>query len=152
MGIGSHNPILLVEDSPEDCEATMRAIHKSELQNPIVHCASGDLALDYLNRRGAYTDPKISPRPSLILLDLNLPGTDGREVLEEVKKDVTLRTIPIIVFTTSGDQRDVEACYQAGANSYIQKPVDLASLVEAIRRIKSFWFEVVTVPIVEDPT
>jgi CheY-like chemotaxis protein len=148
--ISTHSPILLVEDSPEDCEATMRAIRKSKVENPVVHCASGDLALDYLYRRGAYTDPKISTRPSLILLDLNLPGTDGRQVLEEIKKDRALRTIPVIVFTTSSDRRDIEACYRAGANSYIQKPVDLSGLVTAIQRIKDFWFEVVSVPTTED--
>jgi CheY-like chemotaxis protein len=148
--ISAHTPILLVEDSPEDCEATMRAIRKSKLPNPVVHCASGDLALDYLHREGAYTDPKISPRPSLILLDLNLPGTDGRQVLEEIKKDRLLRTIPVIVFTTSSDRRDIAACYRAGANSYIQKPVDLAGLVTAIQRIRDFWFEVVSVPTTED--
>jgi CheY-like chemotaxis protein len=148
--ISTHNPILLVEDSPEDCEATMRAIRKSNVINPVVHCASGDLALDYLHRQGIYLDPKISPRPGLILLDLNLPGTDGRQVLEEIKQDRSLRTIPVIVFTTSSDKRDIAACYRAGANSYIQKPVDLSGLVSAIQRIKDFWFEVVSVPSTED--
>ena len=150
MALSESSPILLVEDSPEDCEATMRAIHKSELPNPIVHCASGDLALDYLHRRGIYADPLISPRPSLILLDLNLPGTDGRQVLEEVKAIPSLRPIPVIVFTTSADRRDIEACYRAGANSYIQKPVDLTSLLQAIQRIKDFWFDMVIVPNVEE--
>jgi len=151
VALSASDPILLVEDSPEDCEATIRAIHKSELTNPIVHCASGDLALDYLHRRGAYTDPTISPRPCLILLDLNLPGTDGRQVLEEVKGVPSLRPIPVIVFTTSADRRDIEACYRAGANSYIQKPVDLTSLLQAVQRIKDFWFDMVIVPNVEEP-
>jgi CheY-like chemotaxis protein len=128
----------------------MRALRKAQLANPVVHCASGDLALDYLYRQGAYKDLKISPRPSLVLLDLNLPGTDGRQVLEEIKKDRSLRTIPVIVFTTSSDRRDIAACYRAGANSYIQKPVDLAGLVTAIQRIRDFWFEVVSVPTTED--
>ncbi|HEV7519056.1 MAG TPA: response regulator, partial [Thermoanaerobaculia bacterium] len=117
-----NQPILLVEDSPEDYEATERAFRKSGLKNPIHRCTDGDEALDYLFRRGAYADPARSPRPGIVLLDLNLPGTDGREVLETVKADDSLKQIPVIVLTTSADERDVQACYLAGANSYIQKP------------------------------
>src|SRR5438105_2527750 len=97
------HPILLVEDSPEDYQATVRAFQKAGLANPIFRCASGDDALDYLHRRGAYADPGRSPRPGVILLDLNLPGTDGREVLAEVKADARLKAIPVIVLTTSAD-------------------------------------------------
>jgi CheY-like chemotaxis protein len=141
-----NQPILLVEDSPEDFEATERAFRKSGLKNPIYRCSDGDEALDYLYRRGAYTDPARSPRPGIILLDLNLPGTDGREVLEAVKKDDSLKLIPVIVLTTSADERDVEACYLAGANSYIQKPVDLDGFMKAIEHLNGFWFEVVILP------
>ncbi len=141
-----NQPILLVEDSPEDFEATERAFRKSGLKNPIHRCSDGDQALDYLYRRGAYQDPARSPRPGIILLDLNLPGTDGREVLEAVKKDDALRLIPVIVLTTSADERDVEACYLAGANSYIQKPVDLDGFMKAIEHLNGFWFEVVILP------
>ena len=95
----------------------------------MLHCASGDDALDFLYHRGRYT-PATAPRPGIILLDLNLPGTDGREVLAEIKAEHGLADIPVVVLTTSADQRDVEACYQAGANSYVQKPVDLDALHE----------------------
>lgn len=141
-----NQPILLVEDSPEDYEATVRAFNRSGLKNPIVRCDDGDSALDYLFRRGRYTDPEASPRPGVILLDLNLPGTDGREVLQEIKRHEQLRHIPIIVLTTSTDERDVDACYQSGANSYIQKPVDMDGFIRAIERLNGYWFEVVVLP------
>jgi CheY-like chemotaxis protein len=139
-------PILLVEDSPEDFEATVRAFNRSGLKNPIIHCEDGDSALDYLYRRGPYAGTDRSPRPGVILLDLNLPGTDGREVLQEIKRDDQLRHIPVIVLTTSTDERDVDACYQAGANSYIQKPVDMDGFIRAIERLNGYWFEVVVLP------
>jgi CheY-like chemotaxis protein len=139
-------PILLVEDSPEDVETTRRALHRSGLHNPIHICATGDEAIDYLFRRGRYADPESSPRPGIVLLDLNLPGTDGREVLEAVKADGDLRQIPVVVLTTSSDERDVSACYRAGANSYIQKPVDLDGFMRAIERLNDYWFEVVILP------
>ena len=136
-------PILLVEDSPEDYETTERAFRRSGLKNPIFRCSDGDDALDFLFRRGSYAD---APRPGVVLLDLNLPGTDGREVLAQVKGDPRLRTIPVVVLTTSADERDVESCYRAGANSYIQKPVSLESFLRAIQVLKSYWFEIVLLP------
>jgi CheY-like chemotaxis protein len=139
-------PILLVEDSPEDYEATLRAFRKSGLRNTIQRCEDGEEALDYLFRRGRYADPASSPRPGVILLDLNLPGTDGRQVLTEVKSDETLKEIPVLVLTTSSDERDISACYRAGANSYIQKPVDVDGFVKAIERLNGYWFEVVILP------
>jgi CheY-like chemotaxis protein len=139
-------PILLVEDSPEDFEATQRAFQKSGLKNPLVRCEDGDQALDYLHRRGEYADPARSPRPGVILLDLNLPGTDGRQVLSEVKNSEHLRDIPVVVLTTSADERDITACYRAGANSYIQKPVDIDGFMKAIERLNGYWFEVVILP------
>jgi CheY-like chemotaxis protein len=139
-------PILLIEDSPEDYEATVRAFKRSGLNNPIFRCEDGENALDFLHRRGPYADPERAPRPGVILLDLNLPGTDGREVLTEIKQDDQLKQIPVIVLTTSNDARDVESCYQAGANSYIQKPVDTEGFVRAIERLNGYWFEVVVLP------
>jgi two-component system response regulator len=138
-----NQPILLVEDSPEDCETTERAFRRSGLKNPIHHCADGDEALDYLLRRGKHAD---APRPGVVLLDLNLPGTDGREVLTEIKSHPDLKQIPVIVLTTSSDDRDVSACYKAGANSYVQKPVDLDGFMRAIERLNDYWFEVVILP------
>ncbi len=139
-------PILLVEDSPEDFETTERAFRRSGLKNPIYRCADGDEALDYLHRRGRYSEPATAPRPGVILLDLNLPGTDGREVLSEIKNDPLLKQIPVIVLTTSKDERDIEVCYRCGANSYIQKPVDLDGFMKAIERLNDYWFEVVILP------
>lgn len=145
MSLGPQQPILLVEDSPEDVEATIRALRRAGLVNPIFRCEDGDDALDYLHRRGRYT-AAAAPRPGFILLDLNLPGTDGREVLLEIKTDADLRSIPVVVLTTSADDRDIERCYHAGANSYIKKPVDLEGFMRAIQRLKEFWFEIVIVP------
>jgi CheY-like chemotaxis protein len=139
-------PILVVEDSPEDWETTWRAFQRAGLRNMLLRCATGDEALDFLYRRGRYEDPESSPRPGIILLDLNLPGTDGREVLHEIKTADSLRRIPVIVLTTSSDARDIDACYRAGANSYIQKPVDLNGLIHAIQRLHDYWFEVVILP------
>lgn len=139
-------PILVVEDSPEDFEATSRAFRRAGLRNPMLHCSTGDDALDFLHRRGRYVDPRQAPRPGVILLDLNLPGTDGREVLQEIKRCDEFSTIPVIVLTTSSDARDVEACYLAGANSYVQKPVDLEGFMRAIQRLHDYWFEVVVLP------
>lgn len=139
-------PILLVEDSPEDYEATLRAFRKSGLRNPIHRCEDGEEALDYLFRRSRYADPESSPCPGVILLDLNLPGTDGRQVLAEIKGDENLKKIPVVVLTTSVDERDINACYSAGANSYIQKPVDIDGFVKAIERLNGYWFEVVILP------
>lgn len=138
--------ILIVEDSDIDFETTLRAFKNSNMANPIHRCEDGEEALDYLFRKNQYSEVENSPRPELILLDLNLPGTDGREVLEEIKKDPKLKAIPVIVLTTSSDEMDVEKCYQEGANSYIQKPVDLKGFFEAIERLRDFWFKVAVLP------
>ncbi|HEY3966387.1 MAG TPA: response regulator [Planctomycetaceae bacterium] len=139
-------PILLVEDSPEDTEATIRAFKKAGVPQPIFHCENGDEGLDFLYRRGKYIESSQAPRPSVILLDLNLPGTDGREVLAEIKKDERLRTIPVLVLTTSTDERDIEKCYQMGANSYIKKPVDFDSFLRAVERLVDYWLRFVVLP------
>jgi two-component system response regulator len=145
----SQNSLLLVEDSPEDREATIRALKRAGIANPIQCCINGDDALDYLFRRGKYVDPAVSPRPNVILLDLNMPGTDGREVLSQVKASGALKSIPVIVLTTSTDERDIEGCYQMGANSYVKKPVDLEGFMRSIQRLKDYWFEVVILPKLE---
>ncbi len=146
----STQTILLVEDNPEDRETTIRAFKKSGISNPIHECEDGDETLDYLFRRGKYELPENSPRPGIILLDLNMPGTDGFEVLAQIKTDSKLRRIPIIVLTTSSDSRDIDKCYAAGANSYVQKPVNLASFIKAIERLKEYWLEISILPIVND--
>jgi two-component system response regulator len=138
--------ILLVEDNQDDYEATSRAFKKANLCNPIVWCKSGREALDYLRQQGAYKDERKDARPGLVLLDLNMPGMDGRKTLEVIKKDEMLKQIPVIILTTSSDERDIQACYQTGANTYVQKPVSFEGLIEAIKRLKAYWFEIALLP------
>ena len=142
----SNRPILLVEDSPEDYIATLRALKRSGLTQPLVRAVDGDDALDYLYKRGKYGEEGASTRPAFILLDLNLPGTDGFEVLSEIKRDENLRRIPVAVLTTSADDQDVHRCYERGANSFIRKPVDLTEFVEAIECVHRYWTEVAILP------
>ena len=131
--------ILIAEDSDDDFLATERAFRKSGLANPIRRCTNGDQVLDYLYRRGEFSDPAKSPRPGIVLLDLNLPGTDGREVLRVVKSDHNLHKIPVIVLTTSDAERDIERCYDAGANSYVKKPVNFVDFQKAIGQLTLYW-------------
>lgn len=138
MGLAPNEPILLVEDSPEDREVTLRVIKKAGLPNPVFCCEDGDKALDFLYHRGEYADPARAPRPGVILLDLNMPGTDGREVLRVVKQDPNLKAIPVVVLTTSLDDRDIDAISQSGANSYIVKPVEIDGVVRAVQRLESY--------------
>jgi two-component system response regulator len=139
-------PILLVEDSEDDFEATCRAFHKVNLRNPVVWCRSGQDAVAYLKNEGAYKAASKASQPGLILLDLNMPGMDGRETLKAIKQDEALRRIPVIILTTSADERDIETCYQVGANTYVQKPVSFDGLIEAIQRLKMYWFEFALLP------
>jgi len=138
--------ILVVEDSDDDFFAMQRAFKKAGLLNPIQRCSNGDQAVDYLFQRGEFAAPDAAPRPAIILLDLNLPGLDGREVLQIVKSDQELRRIPVIVLTTSIAQQDIERCYASGANSYVHKPVDLEGFFQAISRLKDFWFGIAVLP------
>ncbi len=142
----SKRPILLVEVNPEDYETTLRAFKKADIRNPVIHCEDGDEALDFLYHRGQFGRTGKAPRPVVIILDLNLPGTNGRDVLVEIKSMPKFKSIPVIVLTTSSDERDIDQCYSNGANSYIQKPVDLNSFVEAIKQMKQYWFDVVILP------
>lgn len=139
-------PILIVEDSEDDYEATVRAFKNVHLINPFFWCRSGREALDFLKHQGVYQESEKTERPGLILLDLNMPGIDGRKTLQLIKEDEDLKDIPVIVLTTSGDERDVAACYQGGANTYIQKPVTFAELIEAMKRLKEYWFEIALLP------
>ena len=138
MSLAPDQPILLVEDSPEDRAVTLRVIKKAGLPNPVFCCDDGDKALDFLYHRGPYADPAKSPRPGVILLDLNMPGTDGREVLSVVKKDPNLKTIPIVVLTTSLDERDIDAVSELGAQSYIVKPVEIDGIVRAVQKLEPY--------------
>jgi two-component system response regulator len=131
-------PILIVEDSEDDFEAAKRAFSKTNLHNPIRHATSGEAALAYLR--------SAEEKPGIILLDLNMPGLDGRKTLDVIKHSPEFRTIPVVVLTTSADERDVAACYEMGANTYIQKPVDFDGLMTAIRQLKEYWFEIALLP------
>lgn len=145
---GNKTLILMVEDSPEDYGTTLRAFKKVGLNNKIVRFEMGDECLDYLFGRGKYKGEEII-LPGLIMLDLNLPGIDGREVLKIIKSDPKLKKIPLIVLTTSNDIRDIEKCYQLGANSYIQKPVGFEGFIYAITKLKEYWFEISILPKIE---
>ena len=139
--------ILIVEDNDDDFESTYDALREeSNFSNPIYRAKNGAEALDFLYHRGQYDKPGSSPRPGLVLLDLNMPGVDGRTVLNRIKSDASLKSIPVIVFSTSANPVDVDACYNSGANSYVQKPVSLEGLINAIRRIKDCWFEITILP------
>ena len=138
--------ILIVEDSDDDYMATVRAFHKANLINPVQRCTNGDQAIDYLLQRGEFSGPCKAPRPNIILLDLNLPGTGGREVLRIIKGNPDLQKIHVIVLTTSNAEQDIEQCYEAGANSYVQKPVDLVGFIQSIARLTDYWFNVSILP------
>jgi CheY-like chemotaxis protein len=138
--------ILLVEDNDDDYIATMRAFKKANLVNPVRRCTNGDQALDYLFQRGEFSAPGKAPCPDIILLDLNLPGTDGRSVLHTIKAAPDLQKIPVVVLTTSNSELDIEQCYAAGANSYVQKPVDFEGFIQAIARLSEYWLEVSVLP------
>lgn len=137
--------ILLVEDNPDDYEATARSFKQAHLDNPVHWCKSGKDALDYLRYEGKY-EGAAHEMPGLILLDLNMPGIDGRKTLSLLKQDTALKKIPVVILTTSADERDVRQCYEQGASTYIQKPVDFEGLVEAVGRIKEYWFGIALLP------
>lgn len=139
----SDQPLLIVDDSDDDYACVERAFRKSKVKNPLHRCIDGEDALDFLNQRGAYES---APRPVVVLLDLNLPGTDGREVLVEIKSSAHLRSIPVIVMTTSNDSVDVQRCYDAGANSYLVKPMDMSGFIDAVKRMEGFWLSLAVLP------
>jgi len=138
-------PVLVVEDSAEDFTALGRAFRKNALRNPVLRCEDGDQALAYLQGYGKAVGWPAT-LPAIVLLDLNLPGTDGRAVLNILKKDLLLHTIPVIVFSTSSSSRDIDDCYQLGANSYLTKPIEYAVLEEKIRLTISYWLDASELP------
>jgi two-component system response regulator len=136
--------ILLVEDNPDDVLLTKEAFAESKLMNNL-HCVKDGLeALQYLRREGKYAK---KPRPHLILLDLNLPKKNGREVLEEIRLDDSITDIPVVILTTSKAEEDIMRSYKLHANCYINKPVDLDRFIDVVKSIQHFWFSVVTLPI-----
>ena len=139
--------LLLADDDEEDRLMTGEALKESRLANDIRFVGDGEELTDYLFRRGAYTDPAQAPVPGLILLDLNMPKKDGREVLAEIKNDPGLRQIPVVVLTTSKTEEDIVRSYELGVNSFITKPVTFEGLVEAMTVFSHYWFEIVALPI-----
>jgi chemotaxis family two-component system response regulator Rcp1 len=135
--------ILLVEDNPADVRLTIEVFKDSRITNHISVAADGEEALAFLRKKGKYAG---ADRPDLILLDLNLPRKDGREVLSEIKADRDLKAIPIIVLTTSDADQDVWKAYESGVNSYIKKPVDLEQFIRIFRSIEDFWLTIVKLP------
>jgi chemotaxis family two-component system response regulator Rcp1 len=135
--------ILLVEDSPSDTELTIEALREAKVRNELSVVEDGVQAMEFLRRQGPFAK---APRPDLIMLDLNLPRKDGREVLAEIKSDENLKTIPVVVLTTSRAERDVLRAYQLSANCYITKPVDFEQFLQVVRSIESFWLFIVTLP------
>ncbi|GCE06908.1 response regulator [Dictyobacter aurantiacus] len=142
MAIAHESPLLFIEDNDDDYEVVLWAMKKLSLSIPIVRCIDGDEALDYLYHRQEFTPPETSPRPALILLDLNLISVDGRDVLQEVKSDPDLRMIPVIIWTSSEDPKDIDVSFQLGANSYILKPMNMSQLLEVVETLNKYWFGV----------
>jgi CheY-like chemotaxis protein len=143
----SLSPLLIAEDSDEDFEVLELLMQQMKVQNPIYRCTTGDNVLEFVYQAGELGMQCSGQRPSVILLDLNLPGTDGREVLEQLKQDQTLREIPIVVFTTSSNPQDIEFCYQNGANGYLIKPVDSEKLERTVQAFVDYWLQVNISPV-----
>lgn len=137
-------PLLVVEDSDEDFEAVCWALRRLGRTLPVERCVDGDAALDRLREPGR-------PYPGLILLDLNLPGTDGRDVLATLKRDPHLNVLPVLIMSTSVSDSDVRGCYDAGANGYLVKPVNFEQFMEQISVMCSFWFDIAQLPVPSMP-
>jgi two-component system, chemotaxis family, response regulator Rcp1 len=135
--------ILIVEDNPGDVRLTQEALRDAEVRSHLSVAKDGVEALAYLHHEGKYSS---APRPDLILLDLNLPRKDGREVLAAIKADLNLRCIPVVILTTSQDEYDVLGAYESYANCYIVKPVDLEQFIAVVKSIEDFWFQIVRLP------
>jgi CheY-like chemotaxis protein len=135
--------ILLVEDNPADIRLTQEGLKEAKVVNRLHAVTDGKQALDFLHCRGAYRD---APRPDVVFLDLNLPGIDGHTVLRQVKADPALRTIPIVVLTSSDAEADVVRSYEEHANCFISKPIDFAGFLRVVQAVEDFWFSVVRLP------
>src|SRR6185369_15729896 len=138
--------ILLADDDADDRMMASEALEESRLVNDPRCVEDGEELMDYLLRRGKYSNPDAAPRPGLILLDLNMPKKDGREALREIKSEPTLRTIPVVVLTTSQAEEDIYRTYDLGVNSFITKPVNFESLVALMKTLGKYWFEIVELP------
>jgi len=143
---GNAITILMADDDQDDCVLVRDAFVQSRLANDLHFVANGEDLMDYLYHRGAYADRANYPHPGLILLDLNMPRKDGREALQEIKSDPDLRSIPVVVLTTSKAEEDIVRSYDTGANSFITKPVTFEGLVDLIKSLGEYWFEIVELP------
>lgn len=143
---GSSITILMADDDRADRMMAEEAMEEAKLINDLRFVVDGQELMEYLRREGKYDDPSISPRPGLILLDLNMPKKDGRKALEEIKADEDLKRIPVVVLTTSKAEEDVLRSYDMGSNSFITKPVTFEGLVEVMRSLSNYWFEIVKLP------
>ncbi len=143
-----HHPIILLmaEDDPDDRLLTREALEETGFPNDLRFVEDGVELMEYLKRTGKYEYSDAAPRPALILLDLNMPKKDGREVLKEIKSDANLRRIPIVVLTTSNNDEDIKRSYDLGVSGYITKPVSLDALVEIMATLYQYWFETVQLP------
>jgi two-component system, response regulator len=138
--------ILLADDDPDDRMLARDALDESRLANDLHEVVDGEELLEYLRRQGKYADPASAPRPGLILLDLNMPRKDGREALREIKADPDLRSIPVVVLTTSQAEEDIYRTYDLGVSSFITKPVSFEGLVAVMKALGRYWFEIVELP------
>ncbi len=138
--------ILLADDDEDDRMMTRDALRDARLANDLRYVIDGVDLMDYLYRRGRHSDPARSPRPGMILLDLNMPRMDGREALREIKQDPDLRSIPVVVLTTSKAEEDIVRTYNLGVNSFITKPVTFLGLVEVMKVFSRYWLEIVDLP------
>lgn len=138
--------ILMADDDADDRRLTQEALEEGRLINVVRFVDNGEELMDYLHRRGKHAPPAESPRPGLILLDLNMPRKDGRAVLKEIKSDPDFRQIPVVVLTTSKADEDVFGSYDLGVNSYIVKPVTFEALVDILQTLEKYWFEIVELP------
>lgn len=136
----------MADDDEDDVILVRDAFERSKLLNDLRVVADGVELMEYLRREGRYSDPALAPRPDIILLDLNMPKMDGREALKEIKEDPDLKSIPIVVLTTSHVYKDVVQTYTHGANSYIPKPVTFEGMCEAVRKFNDYWFQIVKLP------
>ena len=141
-----HVKILLVEDNLQDIEITRRAFAKGRMKNELIVVRDGEEALDYLFRRGSFQNPLSSPRPGMILLDLNLPKVGGLDVLKKIKQDESLRSIPVIVMTVSPKEEDVVRSYNLGVNTYIQKPIEFDNFMRVVITFNEYWILIATLP------
>ena len=138
--------ILLAEDDRGHQELTRRALAEGKIHNDLRIVEDGEEALDYLFRRGKYKDPATSPRPDLLLLDLNMPRVDGREVLQRLRADSKLCRMAVVVLTTSRQEEDILRSYELGCNSFITKPVDMDQFIRVIQALEEYWFQIVVLP------